>query len=178
MKSFMELRLKQALANLKTLEKNCHLSKKGFKPNPIVCMYLIECIMPVVDIYPTNILSQINVETSFNKASDLLAFLDATIGRMKRAEFYALSKEEIEEVTTEKVSITAYEFLFQPNFNPQGQLEKFLRDLLERLEMINQIMSDPRRSQAKISYLDRTFVIPITYVASVLEAISVGIANV
>lgn len=177
MKSFMELRLKQALNNLKTLEKNCISSKKGFTPNPVVCMYLIECILPVVDIYPTNILRQINVETSFTKASDLLVFLDAAIGRMKRAEYYALSKEEMV-VVNDKVSITAYDFLFLPNFDPQGQLEKFLRDLLTRLDTINGIMTDPRRSLAKVSYLDRTLVIPITYIASVLEAISVGIANV
>lgn len=177
MKSFMETRLKQALTNLKILERNCNESKKGFSPSPVVCMYLIECILPIVDIYPISILRQINVEVSSNSSTDLLNQLDIIIGRIKRAEYYAITKEEMSDWEEVK-SIPAYDFLFDPNFDHQGQLEKFLRDLLERLQLIHGIRSDPRRSQAKISYLDRTSVIPITYVATILEAISVGIANV
>jgi hypothetical protein len=170
-------RLQQVLQNLKILEKNCTESKKGFEPSTVVCMYLTECILPVVDIYPTNILRKLTLSTAFNNRDELISFLDITIGRMKRAEYYALSKEEINGLEKE-VTLTAYDFIIDPNFEPRGQLEKFLRDLLERLTVIHDILTDPRRNQAKISYLERTFVVPITHIASVLEAISVGIANV
>lgn len=178
MKSFMEnIRLKQALENLQLLEKNCNDSKIGFEPNVVVCMYLTEVLLRIVDIYPTKVLRHLTVITSFERSEELITFLDTTIGRMKRVEHYALNSEEIRHTDIEN-STSAYDFFFDANYDPKGQLEKFLMDLNNRLNEIHDIMTDPRRSQAKMSYIERTFSVPIKQIASVLEAVSIGVANV
>lgn len=170
-------RLKQALDNLKILEKNCSESKKGFKPNVVVCMYLVESLLEIVGVYPVKVLRKFTVTTSFNDKDELISYLDTTIGRMKRVEHYVISTSEL--VTADvKLNKTAFEFLIKSNYEPQGQLEKFLSDLLKRLNEVFVIMTDPRRSQAKISYLDRMFAGPLIQIASVLEALSIGVANV
>lgn len=171
------IRLKQTLDNLKLVEKNCSESKKGFTPNVVVCMYLVECLMVTIDIYPYKLLRKLNLVTPFHNKEELLAFLDTTIGRMKRVEHYALNDEEIH-AGLEEINSTAYEFLINANFDPQGQLQQFLVELFKRLTEINELMSDPRRSQAKRSYHERMLVGPLIQIASVLEALSVGVANV
>lgn len=174
----MELmRLKQALDNLKLLEKNCSMSKMGFEPTVVVCMYLTECIKEVCDIYPTKILRQLNVSTSFDDSKQLLEYLDSTIQRCKRVEHYAIKSEEIPHQGALLTS-SVFSFLFDPSYETRGQLETFLVELHKRLNMIHEITSDPRRSKAKISYLERTFNPPLIQIASILEALSVGIANV
>lgn len=178
MKSFMQnYRLTKAVENLTILEKNCDESKDGFKPSAVVCMYLIECLMPVTDIYPVKLLRNMTVTTSFNNWVDMLEFIDLTIERMKRVEHYALTDKEKEKLEV-TITMTAYEFLFDQKFNARTQLDNFLKELLKRLEIFHKIMTDPRRNQSKLSYVDRTFEITITHIASVLEALSIGIANV
>lgn len=176
MKIKMNNHLEIALRNLQTLEKNCVASTSGFEPSTTVCMYLIECILPVIDQFPVKALRHITVKTTFTNSSELLEFLDTTVGRMKRTEFYALSKEEIEKLNV-KVALSTYDFIVQPNLSPLGQLEKFLRDLLNRLSIIHEIEKDPRRNQAKLSYLSRMSSVPMNDIASILEALSAGIAT-
>lgn len=178
MKSSMRnYQLKKAVENLKIFERNCDESKNGFEPSAVVCMYLIECLLPISDIYPVKLLRNLTITTSFNNGSDMLEFIDQTIERMKRVEHYALTPKEKEILEIEN-TVTAHEFLFDQNYNAQSQLDNFLKELLKRLKIFHEIMTDPRRNQAKLSYVDRTFEITITHIASVLEALSIGIANV
>lgn len=178
MKSFMKSeRLTQFSDNLKILEKNCTESKHGFEPSPVVCLYLTECLLVITDIYPTKTLRGMSITTSFNNGQELLNFIDLSIERMKRAEHYALNKEEMDTLE-EQITVNAYGFLFDPNFNPIGQLERFLKELLERLTTIHEILTDPRRNKAKLSYVERTFSVTINHTASVLEALSIGATNV
>lgn len=174
MKLEMNKRIEITLRNLQIMEKVCSESKKGFEASPAVCMYLIECLLPIVDIYPIAALQRLSVTTAFNNAEELLKFLDDTTARMKRAENYSLNKEEIGEIEASVVT-SVYNFIVKPNFNPQGQLEQFLRDLLNRLTEVNAILTDPRRSKVKISYLTRTFTLPINQIAAILEALCAGI---
>lgn len=170
-------RLEQALVNLKTLEQNCTESKKGFEPGIVVCMYLVETLLVTVDIYPCKVLRKLGVTTSFNDRDELIEFLDTIIGKLKRVEHFALTNEESlhrEDV----VDSTAYDFIINGSYEPNGQLETFLKDLLNRLNQVHEMMSDPRRSQAKVSYLTRMLNVPLIQIASILEALSVGIANV
>ncbi len=173
----MNKRIEITLQNLQILEKNCESSKTGFKPTPVVCMYLIDCLLPVIDIYPIKVLHRLPFKTTFETSSELFEFLDTTIGRMKRAEYFALTKDEIDDLK-DTLNISLFDFMFKENFNYQSQLEHFLIDLKTHLNEIHGLMNDPRRNHAKISYIDRTLVVPLHQIASLLEALCAGITDV
>lgn len=177
MKTKMNKRLEIAMRNFRIFEKNCSESKKGFEASPVVCLYLIECILPIVNDYPFKSLSKLTVSTAFEDSVELFKFLDKTIERFKRVEHYNLDKEEIENLTR-NTDVTLLDFIFKPEYGIEGQLEAFLNDLHQRLETINNILLDPRRNQPKLSYLNRMFTVPINQIAVILEALCAGITNV
>lgn len=179
--SMKRYRLKQALDNLTILERNVLRREGGeFKPTIKTSMYLIECLRPVIDIYPTDILRNVVIEMSFTSAEDLENFLSNFLTwRIKSAENYHYNEEELSYLnTTSRVNL--YQFIFNnPNVKSNNQLYMFLEKLYGSLETMDKYFEDKerKRSSAKISYLERTSKTPLTQIASILEAIAIGLAN-
>lgn len=174
-------RIQQALDNLTILERNV-LKREGgeFKPTIKTCKYLIECLRPILDIYPTDILRNVIIEMSFTSVEDLENYLDNFLTwRIKSAENYVYTEEELQYLNTVS-KVNLYQFIFNmPNVTPLNQLYSFLEKLYGSLETMEKYFEDKegKSSAAKRSYLDRTSKAPLTQIATLLEAIAIGLAN-
>lgn len=179
--SYMKrFRIKQALDNLSLMEKNI-LNRNNGEFNPTIenCLYLIDCLLPVIDIYQINVLQKLSIESSFNNVGELENFLDdLTNRRFKSVENYEYSTEELDFIhTTNKVNV--FDFIFINSMRSTNQLEFFLTKLYASLKQMETLFNDVQKkySLAKISYLRRMTKPPLTQIASLLEAIAIGLAN-
>lgn len=169
-------RLKQCIKNLQDMERILK-AKDKWEPSIDNCLYMIDLLLPVTDILEPEVFKDININTSYTR-TELEEWFSENQRRIKYVEnsSWEISKEEIDSYhETQRVSI--HDFLLAGDGNQRGQVEFFLQTLYANLERFKSDLTDKNRGAAKVSYYVRTTKPIIVQIASVLEAVAIGVYN-